>query len=102
MSSGPSLRLDSQPFATTHGLEGELYRLAAGAVEISILTSGRTIQSLRVPDRAGETANVVLGFPELDGYLTAGGAYFGPIVGVTRTGSRAASSSSTDALPAVA
>ena len=63
------------------GLEVELYRLAAGAVEISILTYGGIIQSLRVPGRAGETANVVLGFPELDGYLTAAGAYVGPIVG---------------------
>jgi aldose 1-epimerase len=81
VSSGPSLRLDSRPFGTTHGLDVDLYRLAAGALEISILTYGGIVQALRVPDRAGETANVVLGFPGLDGYLIAAGAYLGPIIG---------------------
>jgi aldose 1-epimerase len=50
-------------------------------VEISILTYGGVIQSIRVPDRSGKSANVVLGFSELDRYLAAGGAYLGAIVG---------------------
>lgn len=38
------------------------------------------MQSLRVPDRAGELADVVLGFAELDGYLQRH-PYFGCITG---------------------
>jgi aldose 1-epimerase len=73
-----SLRLESQPFGTVQGIPVDRYTLArAGGVEISILTYGGTVQSLRVPDGT----NVVLGFPELAGYLAAGDAYLGAIVG---------------------
>lgn len=45
-----------------------------------ILTLGATLQSLDVPDAAGSSANVVLGFPELDDYLERS-PYFGATVG---------------------
>jgi aldose 1-epimerase len=73
-----SLRLESRPFGAVQGIPVDRYTLArAGGVEISILTYGGAVQSLRVPDGA----NVVLGFSELDGYLAAGDAYLGAIVG---------------------
>jgi aldose 1-epimerase len=39
------------------------------------------VQTIRVPDRKGRYANVVLGFDDLNGYLTGGGAYFGAVAG---------------------
>ena len=44
--------------------------------------------SVRVPDRAGQAGDVVLGFDTLDGYLTKKPPYFGAIVG--RYGNRIA------------
>jgi aldose 1-epimerase len=52
----------------------------AGAVDLAIMTYGGAIVSLRVPDRVGELADVVLGFDTLAGYLGHSG-YFGAIVG---------------------
>lgn len=73
----------SEPFGTTaQGVGVDLYTLAnKPGIEVSILTYGGIVQSIRVPDRAGETANVVLGFSELAPYLEPGGAYFGAVVG---------------------
>lgn len=70
---GAPFRLDCRPFGAV-----DRYTLTrAGGIEISILTYGGIVQSLRVPDGT----NVVLGFTELDGYLAAGDAYVGAIVG---------------------
>jgi aldose 1-epimerase len=49
-------------------------------VEVRAMTYGAIIVSLRVPDRAGQLADVVLGFDSLDGYLEDS-PYFGAIVG---------------------
>jgi len=76
------LRLDCRCFGTVQGLDVDCYTLArAGGVEISILSYGGIIQSIRVPDRTGASENVVLGFSDLDDYLAAGDAYLGAIVG---------------------
>ena len=45
-----------------------------------ILTYGATLQSLVVPDRDGQPADVLLGYDTLDQYLH-GGCYFGATVG---------------------
>jgi aldose 1-epimerase len=46
--------------------EVQLFTLArSGGVEVSILTNGGIIKSIRVPDRTGQLENVVLGFDEL-------------------------------------
>jgi aldose 1-epimerase len=67
------LRVECRPFGTV-----DRYTLSrAGGVEISILTYGGVVQSLRTPDGT----DVVLGFSELDGYLANGDAYLGAIVG---------------------
>ncbi|WP_225439834.1 aldose epimerase family protein [Amycolatopsis eburnea] len=40
-----------------------------GGLTVRILDYGAVIQSIEAPDRDGELANVVLGFPDLDGYV---------------------------------
>lgn len=59
----------------------ELYTLhgRAGA-SLDVITYGGIVTSLRVPDRVGDLADVVLGFDNLDSYL-AGHPYFGAIAG---------------------
>ncbi len=52
---------------------------ATGA-SADIITYGGIITALRVPDRNGQLADVVLGFQTLDAYL-AGHPYFGAIIG---------------------
>jgi aldose 1-epimerase len=56
-------------------------------MEVSILSYGGVIQSIVVPDRNGELADVTLGFDTLDDYLKPH-PYFGAIIG--RYGNRIA------------
>jgi aldose 1-epimerase len=49
-------------------------------VQIRAITYGAIITSIRVPDRSGRFADVVLGFDNLEGYLK-GHPYFGTVVG---------------------
>jgi len=56
-------------------------------VEARILTYGGIIQSLKVPDKNGQFGDVVLGYDNLDGYLT-NSPYFGALIG--RYGNRIA------------
>jgi len=53
----------------------------AGGLTLRVLTYGGIVQSLEVPDAAGQVANVVLGFDSLKGYLAATDPYFGALVG---------------------
>jgi len=70
------------PFgATPDGIPIELFTLTnAAGTQLSAMTYGATIVSLRVRDRAGALGDVVLGFDSLTGYLNHS-AYFGAIVG---------------------
>ena len=52
----------------------------AHGLEVRVITYGAIIVSLRVPDRAGRLDDVVLGFDDLDGYLSRR-PYFGAVVG---------------------
>jgi aldose 1-epimerase len=73
--------IDKQPFGTlADGTAVDRYRLTGGAIEAEIIPYGGTITALRVPDRKGAVANVVLGFPTLEGY-TFPGRFFGSIIG---------------------
>lgn len=67
--------------ATPTGKAVELYTLAndSGA-ECEIMTYGGILVSLRVPDRNGQSDDVVLGYDMLEGYLT-NLPYFGAIIG---------------------
>jgi aldose 1-epimerase len=76
-----TMGLDSEPFGEVEGKPVERYTLTnANGMEVAILTYGGIIQSIRVPDRDGTMANVVLGFDNLDDYV-AKSPYFGAIVG---------------------
>jgi aldose 1-epimerase len=59
----------------------DLYTLRNGeGMEVKILTYGGILQSIKVPDRRGRTANVTLGFNNLDQYVNQN-PYFGCITG---------------------
>lgn len=89
--SGCSIEDDlvKRPFGIAKdGTPVELYTLRnARGVEVDIATYGGTLVSVRVPDRARKTGDVVLGFSTLADY-EAKSPYFGCIVG--RYGNRIA------------
>lgn len=71
----------STSFGTVEGQQVELYTLTnKNGIEIKIMTYGAIIQSLKVPDRKGTLANIVLGFDNIDDYV-AKSPYFGALVG---------------------
>ena len=57
-------------------------------VEMTVLTYGGAITSLRTPDRTGAFDDIVLGFDDLPGYLQTGNPFFGCLIG--RYGNRIA------------
>jgi aldose 1-epimerase len=66
---------------TASGEQIDLYTLSnKKGMEVSITNFGATVVVLRVPDRAGKAADVVLGYDTLDGYEN-GKSYFGATVG---------------------
>jgi aldose 1-epimerase len=81
-------RIDST--ATLDGKPIEVYRLANGhGLELEAMTYGGIIRSLKVPDRSGTVADVVLGFDTPQGYLSdPPPPYFGALIG--RYGNRIA------------
>ncbi|OBA73624.1 galactose mutarotase [Mycobacterium sp. 1554424.7] len=88
--SAPSI--SSEPFGQVDGNPVTRYALTNGrGMRVRILNYGGIIQSIEVPDRTGNVGNVVLGFPNLGGYLNntgPGKTYFGAIIG--RYGNRIA------------
>jgi aldose 1-epimerase len=85
-SNAPSVT--SEPFGSTSEGAVKRYTLRNGHhMTVKILTYGGIIQSLRVPGRNGQMANVALGFNNVADYV-AGSPYFGAIIG--RFGNRIA------------
>ena len=73
--------IEKKPFGkTASGEDVDLYTLRNGKAEVSIATWGATVTSLRVPDRNGAIADVVLGFDSLEPYLKDH-PFFGVVVG---------------------
>lgn len=86
-------KVTSQSFGKMpDGTPVDIYTLSDGAFEARIMTYGGVVVSLKAPDRNGKTADVVLGFDDLDGYVAnfngAADAFFGAIIG--RYGNRIA------------
>lgn len=78
----------AKPFGRlADGTEVERWTLARGGIRLGVLSYGGIVQSLQLPDRAGELANVSLGFDSLDPYVTDS-PYLGALVG--RYGNRIA------------
>jgi aldose 1-epimerase len=67
------------------GTPVEIYSLSDGAYEARIATYGGIVVSLKAPDRRGKSADVVLGFDDLNGYVDnfngSSAAFFGAIIG---------------------
>jgi aldose 1-epimerase len=75
-----ALSIEAGPFGSAHGDSVERYTLSNGVMQVRILTYGGILQSIEVPDRAGQLANVSLGFATLDPYVR-GNPFFGALVG---------------------
>jgi aldose 1-epimerase len=70
-----------QPFGTVNGQAVNLYTLTNSRdMQVKILNYGGIIQSIWVPDRFGQMANVTLGFSNIDDYVK-NSPYFGAIIG---------------------
>jgi aldose 1-epimerase len=70
-----------QPFGTHDGRPITLYTLTnSHGVEVRAMNYGGIILSIRVPDRKGEFADVVLGHDTLEGYIP-NPPYIGAIIG---------------------
>jgi aldose 1-epimerase len=84
-----TMNVTKAPFGkTADGQEVELYTLTnSKGMTVKITDYGAIVTSVEVPDRDGKTANVNLGFDNLDQYLK-GHPYFGAIIG--RYGNRIA------------
>jgi len=76
----------SRQFGTMpDGTPVEIYTLKDSNIEAQIMTYGGILVSLKVPDRSGKLADVVLGFDDLAGYVSnsnnKGTAFFGALIG---------------------
>ena len=71
-----------QPFGTApNGHRVEVFTLTnASGMEVQVLTYGAIVKSIRVPDRRGQFADVVLGYDSMEGYAT-NPPYLGALVG---------------------
>ncbi len=87
--SAANRKLQKRSFGKTRAGEAvDLFTITnANGLEASITNFGGIVVSLKAPDRAGKSVDVVLGFDTLDGYL-GDNPYFGAIVG--RYGNRIA------------
>jgi aldose 1-epimerase len=84
-------RIEKGVFGTTpDGTVIDRYTLSNGhGMRVRIITYGGIVQTIEVPDRHGKVADVALGFPTLNDYITTNNSpYFGAIIG--RYGNRIA------------
>jgi aldose 1-epimerase len=79
--------MTKRAFGNFGGEAVELYTLSGGGAEVSITTYGGAVTSLKTADRAGQVADIVLGFDNLDDYVRAP-FYMGALIG--RYGNRVA------------
>jgi aldose 1-epimerase len=87
--SKPVGTVSQAPFGqTSDGTPVEIYTLQnASGCEARIMTYGGIVQSLKVPDKNGQFGDVVLGYDDLNGYVT-NSPCFGALIG--RYGNRIA------------
>jgi aldose 1-epimerase len=77
----PASGVQKQAFGTREGRPVTLYTLTnTHGVEVRAMNYGGTITSIRVPDRKGQFADIVLGHETLEGYIP-NPPYLGAIVG---------------------
>ncbi|GER28550.1 aldose 1-epimerase [Striga asiatica] len=61
--------------------DAKIFELNNGNMQVLVSNYGCTITSLRVPDKNGQLADVVLGFDTIEPYQKGAAPYFGCIVG---------------------
>ncbi|MFC4502310.1 MULTISPECIES: aldose epimerase family protein [Streptomyces] len=72
----------SEHFGTlSDGTPVHRWTLERSGTRVRVLSYGGIVQSVEVPDRDGRTADVVLGFADLDGYLTHPEPFLGALIG---------------------
>ena len=70
------------PFGTFCDKAVRKYTLTnANGMSVAVINYGGTITNIFVPDKNGETGDVVLGSDSLEGYLQNGTSYFGSLIG---------------------
>jgi aldose 1-epimerase len=75
---------------TKHGESVDLYTISSGPLTVTVTNYGAHVVTIEAPDKAGQKADVVLGFKDISGYEDPKNtAYIGAIVG--RYGNRIAS-----------
>jgi aldose 1-epimerase len=75
------MHVSSESFGAVQGQSVERYTLAnSSGLRVRVLTYGGILQSIDVPDRDGQVANVTLGFKTLDEYVEHN-PFFGALVG---------------------
>ncbi|MGW0789516.1 aldose epimerase family protein [Streptomyces sp. NPDC002911] len=71
-----------EDFSTlTDGTPVRRWTLEREGIRVRVLTYGAVVQSVVVPGRDGSPAEVALGLPDVKGYETHTGPYFGAVVG---------------------
>jgi aldose 1-epimerase len=63
------------------GTPVDSYTLSNGRMKLTIITYGGALQSVEVPDRAGQLTNVALGFNSLGDYIGGNNPYLGCLIG---------------------
>jgi aldose 1-epimerase len=86
LSAEAETKVTSQPFGKMpDGTAVEIFTLSDGPYEARITSYGGVVVSLKAPDRNGKSADVVLGFDDLNGYVAnfngPSTAFFGAIIG---------------------
>lgn len=86
MSAEAGTKVTSQPFGKmSDGTAVEIFTLTDGPYEARITNYGGVVVSLKAPDRNGKSADIVLGFDDLNGYVanfnSPSVAFFGAIIG---------------------
>jgi aldose 1-epimerase len=79
-------KVTRQPFGkAADGTPVEIFTLSDGTHEARIATYGGVLVSFKTPDRNGKVADVVLGFDDVDGYVSnfngPSDAFFGALIG---------------------
>jgi len=83
---GATSKVTRQPFGKTpDGTPVEIFTLSDGTHEARIATYGGVLISFKTPDRDGKVADVVLGFDDVDSYVSnfngPSDAFFGALIG---------------------
>ena len=81
---GSHMGIVKTPWGKTQGQQDvDLYTLSNGNLTAKIATYGATLVAMRVPDRSGKIADVVLGFDTLEGYADSKNHnnYYGATIG---------------------